>query len=72
MCVVEGEGHVPGVARVVVEVFETAVVAVGVGFGQRLAPGVVDRVGDLVAVLVDGEEGASENARSVERFVPGA
>ena len=68
MCVVEGEGHVPGVARVVVEVFETAVVAVGVGFGQRLAPGVVDRVGDLVAVLVDGEEGASENARSVEDF----
>ena len=66
LCVVEGEGHVPGVARVVVEVFETAVVAVGVGFGQRLAPGVVDRVGDLVAVLVDSEKGRAENARAVE------
>ena len=68
LCEVEGEGHVVGVARVVVEVFEAAVVAVGVSLRQRLAPRVVDRVGDLVSVLVDSEEGRAENARALEDF----
>ena len=68
LCEVEGEGHVVGVARVVVEVFEAAVVAVGVSFRQRLAPGVVDRVGDLVSVLIDSEEGRAENTCAVEDF----
>ena len=68
LCEVEGESYVVGVARVVIEVFETAVVAVSVSLRNRLAPGVVDRVGDLVSVLVDSEEGRTENARAVEDF----
>ena len=45
---------------------QRTVPCVVLSLGQRFAPGVVDRVGNYLAVLVDDEEGRAENARAVE------
>ena len=51
---------VPSVAGVIVRVVNTAEIRVRIGFGQRIAPRVIDRVRDDLAGFVYGKQRAAE------------
>ena len=51
---------VPSVAGVIVGVVNAAEIRVRIGFGQRIAPRIIDRVRDDLAVFVYGKQRAAE------------
>ena len=56
---------VPSVAGVIVRVINTAEIRVRVGFGQRIAPRVINRVRDYFAVFVYGKQRTAKVAGAI-------
>ena len=56
---------VPSVAGVIVRVINTAEIRVRVGFGQRIAPRVINRVRDHLAVFVYGKQRTAKVAGAI-------
>ena len=65
LCEIQVKHFVPSVAGVIVGVVDTAEIRIRVGFGQRIAPRVIDRVRDYLAVFVYGKQRATKVAGAI-------